>query len=54
MKQVLGTQRPHQRVLHEVVGRLGVAGERPRVAPQRRYGRLDLLLKFTQSCTPLR
>ena len=40
---MLGTQRPHQRVLHDIVGRLGVAGQRTRVTPQRRNCRLDLL-----------
>ena len=42
---MLGAQRPHQRVLHQIVGGLGVAGQRPRVAPQGRNRRLDILVK---------
>ena len=45
VKQMLGAQRPHQRVLHEIVGGLGVARQRARIAAQRRYRRLDVLVK---------
>ena len=45
MKQMLGAQRPHQRVLHQIVGGFGVARQRPRIAPQRRNRRLDILVK---------
>ena len=45
VKQMLGAQRPDQRVLHQVVGDLGVARQRPRIAAQRRNGRLDITVK---------
>ena len=43
MKQMFGPQRPHQRILNEIVGELGIAGERARIAPQGRNGRFDPL-----------
>jgi hypothetical protein len=48
---VLGAQRPDQRILHKVVGRFGVTGQRTCVAPQRRNGRFDSLPEFTQAFT---
>ena len=53
MEQVLGPQRPHQRVLHQIVGQLGVAGQRARVAPQRRNRRLDALPKAATFVLPI-
>ncbi len=45
---MLGAQRPDQRILNDVVRRLGIAGQRPRIAPQRRNCRLDPLAEFAQ------
>jgi hypothetical protein len=52
MKQVLGTQRPHQRILHQIVGNIAVASERARIAPQRRNRRLDILAEPAHPRTP--
>jgi hypothetical protein len=52
MKQMLGPQRAHQRVLDEIVGRLGVARERARVPAQGRYGRLDVAAKAAHPFVP--
>src|SRR5580700_11310106 len=52
VKQMLGTQRPHQRVLDDIVGGFAVAGQRPRIPPQRRNRGLDPLPKFTQRLAP--
>src|ERR1700722_16003218 len=49
---MLGTQRPHQRILDDIVRGLAVAGQRPRIAPQRRDRGLDSLPKFTQRLAP--
>ena len=48
VKQVLRTQGAHQRVLHQVVGDVGIAGERARVTAQCRDRRLDVLPKSAQ------
>jgi hypothetical protein len=48
MKQVLGPQRSHESVLHEIVRGFGIARQRPSVAPQRRYRRFDILVKRAQ------
>jgi hypothetical protein len=45
MKQMLGPQRPHQRVLHEIVSGFGVARQRAGVSSQRRYRHLDIAVK---------
>jgi len=47
---MLGPQRSHQRVLHQVVGKLGVVGERARIAPQSRNRRLDALSEARHIC----
>ena len=52
MKQMLLPQRPHQRVLNEIVGKLGIAGERPRIASQRRDRSLDSLPESDQRVLP--
>ena len=44
-KQFFRAQRAHQRVLHQIVGDVGVARQRPRVAAQRRYHGFDTLAK---------
>src|SRR6516164_4235017 len=49
---MLGAQRPHQRVLDEVVGKLDVAGERPRIASQCRNRTLDFLTESAQRTFP--
>ena len=50
------TQRPHQRVLDQVVRDLRVAGQRAGIAPQRGNSRLNPLAESaqTRSDTPLR
>ena len=54
VEQVLGAQRAHQRVLHQIVGDVGVAGERARVATQRGDCRLDILAETGDSlCYPV-
>src|SRR4051812_17945676 len=45
VKQMLGSQGAHQRVLHQVIGGLSVARQRARIAPQRWDGRLNALLE---------
>ena len=54
VKKMLRPQRAHQSVLHEVVGGFGVARQCPRVAPQCRYRRLDIVVKrahrFSSTC----
>ena len=52
VKQMLGAQRAHQRVLHQIVGRLGVARQRARVAAQRRDRRLNALAKTAHDHFP--
>src|ERR1700761_4400229 len=57
MEQMFRTQSSHQCVLHEVVGRFDIAGQRARIAPQSRNGRLHLLSKLSQAthlCVSLR
>jgi hypothetical protein len=49
VKQVFGAQRPDQRILHDLVGGFGIAGQRTRITPQRRDGSLDPLPEFTQA-----
>jgi hypothetical protein len=44
-KQPLRAQRPHQRVLHQVVGDVGIARQRPCVAAQRRDHGFDVIAK---------
>src|SRR5262249_16594191 len=46
-KQPLRTQRPHQRVLHQIVGDVGIACEGTRIAAQRRDHGFDTLAKRT-------
>ena len=52
MEQVFGAQRAHQRVLHKIVGDLGIARERPRIASQRRNRYLDALTKSAHGLLP--
>jgi hypothetical protein len=52
MKQMFRPQRPHQRVLNEIVSELGVAGERPRIASQRRDRSFDSLPESDQRVLP--
>ena len=58
---MLGTQGAHQRVLDEIVGEFGVAGQRSRVAAQGRNGRFDIVAKaahdrrfLSSGCVPAR
>jgi len=44
-KQPFRTQRPHQRVLHQIVGDIGIARQRARVAAQGRNHGFDTLAK---------
>jgi hypothetical protein len=52
MKQMLGPQRPYQRILDQIVGDLRVARQRPRIAAQSRYRRLDALPETVQAPVP--
>src|SRR5262249_30953545 len=49
---MLRPQRPHQRVLHEVVGKLAIAGERASIPSQCWNRRLDLLPESAQRTLP--
>src|SRR5260370_16220554 len=49
---MLRAQRPHQRVLDEVVRKLDVAGERPRIPSQCRNRTLDPLTESAQRTLP--
>src|SRR5262245_64704812 len=49
---MLRPQRPHQRVLDEVVGKLGIAGERARIPSQCRNRSLDPLAESAQRTLP--
>src|SRR5262245_66269558 len=49
---MLRPQRPHQRVLDEVVGKLGIAGERARIPSQCRNRSLDPLTESAQRTLP--
>src|SRR5262249_44705641 len=51
-EQMLRSQRPHQRVLDQIVGQLDVAGERPRVASQCRNRGFDVLPESAQCAFP--
>ena len=45
---------PLAAVLHQIVGGLGIAGERPPIASQRRDRSLDVLVKRAQPRLPVR
>ena len=49
---MLGAQRPHQRVLHQVVGGFRVARERTGITPERRDRGFDALLEGAQARSP--
>src|SRR5262245_44523932 len=49
---MLRPQCPHQRVLDEVVGKLGVAGQRARISSQCRNRSLDPLTESAQRTLP--
>src|SRR5262249_8642923 len=52
VKLMLRPQRPHQRVLHEIVGKLAITRERTRItAPSRQHG-LDRLPEPAQPPSP--
>src|ERR1043166_7354175 len=52
MKQMLRPQCAHQRILHQIVGGLGGARQRARIAAQRRDRRLDTLTKSVRHSAP--
>src|SRR3954471_712356 len=52
VKEMLRAKRPHQRVLHEIVGQFGVVSQRPGIAPQRRNCTLDALLESAHRHPP--
>src|SRR5215218_78991 len=50
---MFGAQCTHQRVLDKVVGKLGIAGERARVAAQGRNGCFDVMAKAAHAKIPV-
>src|SRR5947207_15550375 len=52
VKQMLGAQRANERILHEIIGGLRIAGERAGVTAQRWNGSLDALMKTAHPDSP--
>src|SRR5450830_1414122 len=50
MEQMLRAQRPHQRVLNQIVGDVGIPRQRAGIPPQRRDRRLNVLPERGQAC----